>query len=146
MTSLIPATCKITNPPAATSSSSTVTPPGANFASSAPGTKPTTATSISGFNPSHRVGLNRHHLVAADVGGSVLSCCPKRRVVRCATMKLAKCASFLLLVLPVCAPARELYEIRTLSEQDLQQTYTRLLIDACHHSDKFWKVAPFDSA
>jgi hypothetical protein len=61
-------------------------------------------------------------------------------------MNLAKFASLLLLVLPICAPARELYEIRTLSEQDLMQTYTGLLVDACHHSDKFWKVAPFDSS
>jgi hypothetical protein len=61
-------------------------------------------------------------------------------------MNLAKCAAFLLLVLPLCAPARELYEVRSLTEQDLMQTYTRLLVDACHHSDKFWKAAPFDSA
>lgn len=25
------------------------------------------------------------------------------------------------------------------------QTYTNLLVDACHHSDKFWKAATFDS-
>src|SRR5215468_9057605 len=61
-------------------------------------------------------------------------------------MNLAKRASLLFLVLPICAPARELYEIRTLSENDLQQTYTRLLVDACHHSDKFWKTAPFDAS
>jgi hypothetical protein len=61
-------------------------------------------------------------------------------------MNLAKCASLLLLALPICAPARELYEMRALSEQELMQTYTRLLVDACHHSDKFWKVASFDSS
>jgi hypothetical protein len=62
------------------------------------------------------------------------------------TMNLAKCGSLLLLVLPICAPARELYDIRALSEQDIMQTYIRLLVDACHHSDKFWKTAPFDAS
>src|SRR5690349_11634421 len=47
-------------------------------------------------------------------------------------MNLAKCAALLLLVLSVCAPARELHDIRSLSEPDLMQTYTRLLVDACH--------------
>jgi hypothetical protein len=61
-------------------------------------------------------------------------------------MNLAKCASFFLLVLPTWASAREPYEIRALSEQDLMQTYTHLLVDACHHSDKFWKAAPFDAS
>jgi hypothetical protein len=61
-------------------------------------------------------------------------------------MDLAKCASLLLLVIPVCVPASGLYQIRTLPEPDLMQTYTRMLVDACHHSDKFWKVAPFDSS
>jgi hypothetical protein len=61
-------------------------------------------------------------------------------------MNLAKCASLFLVVLPVCTTARDLYEIRSLSERDLMQTYTRLLVDACHHSDKFWKPAPFDAS
>jgi hypothetical protein len=61
-------------------------------------------------------------------------------------MNLAKCASLLLLVVPIYAPARELYEIHSLSEIELQQTYTHLLVDACHYSDKFWKAAPFDSS
>jgi hypothetical protein len=61
-------------------------------------------------------------------------------------MNLAKFAALLLLVFPICSPARELYEIRSLSEPDLMRTYTRLLVDACHHSDKFWKTAPFDSS
>jgi hypothetical protein len=61
-------------------------------------------------------------------------------------MNLAKCVLLLLFVLPVCTAARDLYEIHSLSETELMQTYTRLLVDACHHSDKFWKSAPFDPA
>jgi len=61
-------------------------------------------------------------------------------------MNLAKCLWLLILVLPVCAPARDLYQVHSLSEPELVQTYTRLLVDGCHHSDKFWKTAPFDSA
>jgi hypothetical protein len=59
-------------------------------------------------------------------------------------MNLAKFAWSLLFIFPLCASARELYEIRSLSDRDLMRTYTSLLVDACHHSDKSWKTASFD--
>src|SRR5436190_18872924 len=63
-------------------------------------------------------------------------------------MNLAKCAwlVFGLLLLPICLPARELYETRRLSEPELMQTYARLMADCCHHADQFWKTSSFDSA
>ncbi len=51
-----------------------------------------------------------------------------------------------LLLLPFCAPAGELYQIRQLSEQDILQTYTQILRDACHHADPDWKSSSFDPA
>ncbi len=61
-------------------------------------------------------------------------------------MKLVRFAWLLLFTFPVCASARELYGIHDLSERDLIQTYTNLLVDACHHSDKSWKTSAFDPA
>lgn len=63
-------------------------------------------------------------------------------------MKPAKYAwlVWLLLQLPFSSEARELYEVRHLSERQLVQLYTDLMIDACHHADQFWKVSSFDSA
>src|SRR5581483_2488093 len=52
----------------------------------------------------------------------------------------------LLLLLPICAPAKDIYQIHRLSEQEVLQTYTQLLRDACHHPDSDWKVASFDPA
>lgn len=67
-----------------------------------------------------------------------------QRLIR--AMKLARFAWALLFILPVCAWARELYEVRNPSERELMQTYTSLLVDACHHSDKSWKTSTFDPA
>jgi hypothetical protein len=52
----------------------------------------------------------------------------------------------LLLLLPICAHAEELYRIRTLSEREVLQTYTLLLREACHHADRDWKNSSFDPA
>src|SRR3989442_682872 len=49
-------------------------------------------------------------------------------------------------LLPICARANDVYHIRRLSERELLQTYTSLLVDACRHSDQFWKPSSFDSA
>src|SRR5260370_1238955 len=57
-----------------------------------------------------------------------------------------KYSLIVLLSLPFCAPAEDLYQIRHLSEQDLLQTYTRLLRDACHHADRDWKSLSSDPA
>jgi hypothetical protein len=51
-----------------------------------------------------------------------------------------------LLLLPFGAPAEDLYQIHQLSEQDVLQTYTRLLRDACHHADRDWKSSSLDPA
>jgi hypothetical protein len=48
--------------------------------------------------------------------------------------------------MPLCASAGDLYQIRHLSEQDVQQTYIRILRDACHHADRDWKTLPSDPA
>src|SRR5215831_13037548 len=61
-------------------------------------------------------------------------------------MNLTQWAWLLLFVIPISTRARDLYEIHSLSERELMQTYTQLLVDACHHSDQFWKTAPFDSS
>jgi hypothetical protein len=52
----------------------------------------------------------------------------------------------LLLLLPFCAPAEDLYQIHRLSERDVLETYTRLLRDACHHAERDWKSSSFDPA
>jgi hypothetical protein len=52
----------------------------------------------------------------------------------------------LILLLPFLLPcgifAEDLYHIRHLSERELLQTYTSLLLDACHHADQFWHDWP----
>ena len=52
----------------------------------------------------------------------------------------------LILLLPVCAPAADLYHIRRLSEPEIQQTYVQLLHDACFYADRDWTNSPFDPA
>src|SRR5262249_29797419 len=42
-------------------------------------------------------------------------------------------------------PAKDLYQIRNLSEQELLKTYSVLLRDAYHHADQFWHPASFDA-
>lgn len=39
----------------------------------------------------------------------------------------------------------DLYRIRELSERELLQTYTALLVDACANADGDWKISAFDS-
>jgi len=51
-----------------------------------------------------------------------------------------------LLLLPLCAPAEDLYQIHQLSEQQVLKTYTRLLRDACHHANRDWNSSSFDPA
>jgi hypothetical protein len=50
----------------------------------------------------------------------------------------------LLCLLPFCAQSNEIYHIRRLSERELTQTYSRLLLDACRHADQFWQDLPTD--
>src|SRR5689334_11115613 len=50
------------------------------------------------------------------------------------------------LLLPLFALAGDVYQIRRLSERELVQTYESLLVDACRHSNQFWKTSSFDSA
>jgi len=45
---------------------------------------------------------------------------------------------FLCALIPACAEAKDLYSIRTMSEQELLQTYTTMLRDACRHGDQFF--------
>jgi hypothetical protein len=52
----------------------------------------------------------------------------------------------LFLLFPFCAPAKDLYTIHQLSEREIQQTYIRLLEDACHYADRDWKTSSFDPA
>jgi hypothetical protein len=52
----------------------------------------------------------------------------------------------ILLLLPVCAPAEDLYQIRRLPEPEMLQTYTQILRDACHHADRDWTNSSFDPA
>jgi hypothetical protein len=49
------------------------------------------------------------------------------------------------LLLPFCAQSKDLYHIRQLSERERTQTYSSLLLDACHHADQFWQDLPGDS-
>ncbi|HOX58480.1 MAG TPA: hypothetical protein P5205_15475 [Candidatus Paceibacterota bacterium] len=58
-------------------------------------------------------------------------------------MKLLS-ALFLVLLLPICAQAEDLYHIRHLSEGELTQTYARLLLDACRHADRVWQDSATD--
>lgn len=44
----------------------------------------------------------------------------------------------------VCTQAADLYSIRPLSERELMQTYTSMMLDACRHSDKDWHTLPSD--
>jgi hypothetical protein len=50
----------------------------------------------------------------------------------------------MLLLLPFCASAKDLYDIHKLSEKEVQQTYARILLDACHFADRDWKTSAFD--
>src|SRR5205085_9149016 len=50
--------------------------------------------------------------------------------------------SLLLLCVPVCAQSKGLYQLHSLSERELLQTYTSLLSDACRHADQFWQDWP----
>jgi len=43
------------------------------------------------------------------------------------------------------AGAKDVYEIRHLSERELLNTYTSLLVEGCDYSERFWKVSSFDS-
>src|SRR5215469_16991311 len=52
----------------------------------------------------------------------------------------------ILLMLPLYVSAKDLYQIRTLSEKETQQTYVQLLHDACLYADKDWTNSPFDPA
>jgi hypothetical protein len=52
----------------------------------------------------------------------------------------------LLLLLCLSVRGEELYHPRQLSESELLQTYTTLLLDACHHADRHWTNASFDPA
>jgi hypothetical protein len=47
----------------------------------------------------------------------------------------------LVLLLASIASAKDVYHIRRLSEQDILQTYTQLLRDACHYADRDWKTS-----
>ncbi len=49
------------------------------------------------------------------------------------------------LLFPLEVQAKEVYHIRHLSERELLQSYTTLLVGACHHADQFWKTSAFDS-
>ena len=50
----------------------------------------------------------------------------------------------LLLLLPVCLRADDVYHIRPMSEPELMTTYESVLRDACRHADKDWHDASFD--
>ncbi len=52
---------------------------------------------------------------------------------------------FLLLLLPACAPASDLYHIRPMSEREVVTTYESVIRDACKFADKDWHTASFDS-
>jgi hypothetical protein len=61
--------------------------------------------------------------------------------------KMANLLRALLLVfvlLPLCAVAKDLYQVRPLSEQQVLQAYTRLLREACQQAAPDWKVSSFD--
>lgn len=52
----------------------------------------------------------------------------------------------LVLLLPVCASAKDLYQIHTLTEPEVLQTYTQLLEAACQYADQDWTNSSFDAA
>lgn len=52
----------------------------------------------------------------------------------------------LFLWLPLSAPAGDLYQIHTLSEKEIQQTYLQLLHDTCFYADRDWTNSSFDPA
>src|SRR5215469_120164 len=53
---------------------------------------------------------------------------------------------FVLLLLPFCASAKDLYAIRQLTEREIQQTYIRLLEDAYKYADRDWTNSSSDPA
>src|SRR2546422_123253 len=65
----------------------------------------------------------------------------RRRLRSVEPMNLGKCAWLVFCALPICASARDLYKIHRLSERELMQTYTSLMVDGCRHADKFWKAS-----
>lgn len=50
----------------------------------------------------------------------------------------------LLALLPLCAQAADLYQIRPLTEADLMKTYTDMMLDACRQADGEWHDSSFD--
>jgi hypothetical protein len=51
----------------------------------------------------------------------------------------------IILLLPLYAPAKDLYRIHPLSEREIQKTYIRLLEDACFYADRDWTNSSFDT-
>lgn len=51
-----------------------------------------------------------------------------------------------MLLVPFCSSAKDVYQIRQLSEQEVLKTYTQLLRDACRHADRDWKSWPSNSS
>jgi hypothetical protein len=49
-----------------------------------------------------------------------------------------------LLFLPICAPAQDIYHIRRLSERELTRDYTSLMLDACRHAESVWQDSTND--
>jgi hypothetical protein len=52
----------------------------------------------------------------------------------------------IVLFIPLCAPAKDLYQIHSLSEKQVQRSYLRLLEDACFFADRDWTNSSFDPA
>jgi len=50
----------------------------------------------------------------------------------------------LLLLLPFCVCAADLYQIRPLSEADLTKVYANMMLDACRQADSEWHNSSFD--
>src|SRR5579872_281963 len=44
----------------------------------------------------------------------------------------------LLLLLPIAGFAKELYSMHDLSEEEIQQTYVRVLLESCQRGDEVW--------
>ncbi|EEF60660.1 hypothetical protein [Pedosphaera parvula] len=51
-----------------------------------------------------------------------------------------------LLLLPFCSLAKDIYQIHPLSEREVLKTYTLVLRDACRHADQDWKSSASDPA
>lgn len=51
----------------------------------------------------------------------------------------------ILILMPSSARAKDLYQIHSLSEEQIQQAYIQLLHDACFYADRDWKTSSFDS-